>query len=151
MILFTKSHRCLAGLALVCSILNSEALAQWGSGLGSPAQQSIPVTINPMDRRDYQGRYQAEIGLPGSFGSTDQFPDRPAAPAQPASAVIKVDPAVRTLSVLQSSQVIANPLPGTFDDGMPRTMWSADAVLYKLDPHGACTLNRQGASVRACQ
>jgi hypothetical protein len=37
------------------------------------------------------------------------------------------------------------------DREISKTLWSTDSTLYTLDPHGACSLNRQGAALRSCQ
>jgi len=59
-------------------------------------------------------------------------------------------PEVRSLTHVTGDQEMKDLLHGLADREISKTLWSSDSTLYKLDSHGACSLNRQGAATRSC-
>lgn len=59
-------------------------------------------------------------------------------------------PEVRSLTHATGTQEMNELLHGLPDREISKTLWSSDSTLYKLDSHGACSLNRQGAATRSC-
>lgn len=63
------------------------------------------------------------------------------------SPVLQVPHATKVTGVQEMNE----PSKSAIDREISKTLWSADSTLYTLDPHGACSLNRQGAALRSCQ